>query len=191
MERKFATLADSAHSLLSSVQKDVDDTTGDARKLIANLNDMTCKPNQQHVQEILANADALVARMSPKLDQMSDQISKLTQNANDVMAKVGPAVDNANATVSNANETITKLREPLQADLAELNKTLEEARGMLVDLRMATRAKDQDFTYTLENVRTITDNLNDLTESLKQRPWSMIRIRQPKDRQVPQAAKTP
>jgi phospholipid/cholesterol/gamma-HCH transport system substrate-binding protein len=191
MERKFATLADSAHSLLSSVQKDVDDTTGDARKLIANLNDMTGKPNQQHVQEILANADALVARMSPKLDQMSDQISKLTQNANDVMAKVGPAVDNANATVSNANETITKLREPLQADLAELNKTLEEARGMLVDLRMATRAKDQDFTYTLENVRTITDNLNDLTESLKQRPWSMIRIRQPKDRQVPQAAKTP
>jgi hypothetical protein len=62
---------------------------------------------------------------------------------------------------------------------------------MLVDLRLTTRAKDQDFTYTLENVRTITDNLNDLTESLKQRPWSMIRIRQPKDRQVPQVGRTP
>ena len=50
------------------------------------------------------------------------------------------------------------------------------------------RAKDQDITYTLENVRVITDNLNELTESLKERPWSLVRIRQPKDRKVPPLA---
>jgi len=192
-ERKIVALADSAQTLLESVHTDVDQVAGDARKLIANLNDFTGKPNQQRVAEILANADAIVARMSPKIDQISDQVLKLTNDANGVMAKVGPVVDNVNATVSNvnatvsnANDTITSVREPIQADLAEVRKTLDQARGLIANLQAAVRAKDQDVGYTLENVRMATENLNDLMESVKERPWSLIRIKQPKDRKVPQ-----
>jgi phospholipid/cholesterol/gamma-HCH transport system substrate-binding protein len=185
-QRKVVVLADSAQSLMEAVHSDVNNLTGDARLLIANLNEVVGKPNQEHLAEILANADTMVARLSPKIDQISDQALKLTKEANDAVAKVGPTVDNANATVSNANDTITSLRDPLQADLAEMHKTLEQARSLIADLQAAIRAKDQDMTYTLENVRTATDNLNDLTESVKERPWSLIRIKQPKDRKVPQ-----
>jgi len=176
-ERKFVALADSAHTVLDAVHTDVKD----AHQLIANLNDLTGKPNQQRVSNILANADTVVARTSPKIDQISDQLVKLTNEANKVMAKLGPAVDNLNATVSNANQTITSLREPGQADLVELRKTLLEVQAQM-------RAKDQDITYTLENVRMISDNLNELTESVKERPWSLVRIREPKDRKVPPVA---
>jgi phospholipid/cholesterol/gamma-HCH transport system substrate-binding protein len=185
-ERKIVAVADSARTLLDDVHRDVNDLTGDSRHLIANLNDFTGKTNQQRVEHILANADEMIARISPKIDQISDQILKLTNDVNGVMAKVGPVVDNANATISNANETITSFRDPTQADLAEVRKTLDQARSLISDLQAALRTKDQDMTYALENVRTITDNLNDLTESLKERPWSLIRIKQPKDRKVPQ-----
>jgi phospholipid/cholesterol/gamma-HCH transport system substrate-binding protein len=184
--RKVAVLADSAQTLLEAVHADVNEVTGDARLLTANLNGLTGKPNQQHISEILTNADAMVTRMSPKLDRISDQLVKLTEDANGLMAKMGPAVDNVNATVSNANQTITAVRDPLQTDLAEAQKTLDQARSMIADLQAAMRAKDQNITDTLENVRTATDNLNDLTESVKERPWSLIRIKQPKDRKVPQ-----
>ena len=173
-ERKIAALVDSAHTLMDALQTDVTD----AHQLIANLNDITGKPNQQHVANVLANADTMVARTSPKIDRISDQLVKLTNEANDVMAKVGPALDNANATLSNANSTISSLRQPAQVDLDEVRKTL-------VDLQAQMRAKDQDLTNTLENVRMITDNLNELTESVKERPWSLVRIREPKDRKVP------
>ena len=179
-ERKIVALADSAHTTLDAVHTDVTD----AQRLIANLNDITGKQNQQRVADILANADTIVAGTRPKIDQITDQILKLTNNANSVLAKMGPAVDNLNATVSNANETITSLREPGQADLAEMKKTL-------VDLQAAMKAKDQDLTYTIENVRMITDNLNELTESVKERPWSLVRIRQPKDRKVPSMPRNP
>jgi len=184
--RKVAVLADSAQTLLEAVHADVNEVTGDARLLTANLNGLTGKPNQQHISEILTNADAMVTRMSPKLDRISDQLVKLTEDANGLMAKMGPAVDNVNATVSNANQTITAVRDPLQTDLAEAQKTLDQARSMIADLQAAMRAKDQNITDTLENVRMATDNLNDLTESVKERPWSLIRIKQPKDRKVPQ-----
>ncbi len=184
--RKIVALADSAQTLLKSVDTDVNEVTGDARRLISNLNDFTGKPNQQRVAEILENADAMVARLSPKIDQISDQALKLTQDANGVVAKVAPVVNNANATVSNANETITALREPLQADLAEVRKTLDQTRSLIANLQAAMRTKDQDVTSIIENVRMATDNLNDLAESVKERPWSLIRIKQPKDRKVPQ-----
>jgi phospholipid/cholesterol/gamma-HCH transport system substrate-binding protein len=184
-ERKVAALADSAQSLLEAVHTDVNEVTGDARQLMSNLNEVTGKPNQQHISEILTNTDAMVARLSPKIDQISGQALKLTKEANYAIAKVGPTVDNANATVSNANETITKLRDPLQADLTELHTTLDQARALIVNLQAAVRAKDQNIAETIENLRVVTENLNDLTESVKERPWSLVRIRQPRNRKVP------
>jgi len=184
-QRKIVALADSAQTLLESVNKDVDSLTGDARKLTANLNELTGKPNQQRVAEILTNADTMITSISPKIDHISDQIANLTDDANRLMAKLGPSVDNMNATVSNANDTITAVREPLKADLAELQKTLDQARGLIADVQSSTRAKDPGITDTLENLRIATDNLKDLTESVKERPWSLVRIKQPKDRKVP------
>ena len=184
-QRKIVALADSANGLLGSVQKDVNDLTGDARKLIANLNELTGKPNQQHVAEILTNADGMITSISPKIDHITDQIGKLSDEANTLMAKLSPAVDNVNATVANANDTITAVREPLKTDLAELQKTLDQARGLVAEVRASLRAKDQGMNDALENLRITTDNLRDLTESVKERPWSLVRIRQPKDRKVP------
>jgi phospholipid/cholesterol/gamma-HCH transport system substrate-binding protein len=177
-ERKMLAAADSARTLLDAAHTDMDNITGDTRKLLANLNEITGQANRQHIASVLANADTMMKRTPPKIDQISDQVLTLTRNANAVMAKVGPTVDNVNQTVSNADATITALRDPSQADLVELRKTLS-------DLQVSMRAKDQDLTYTLENLRTITDNLNELTESVKERPWSLVRITQPKDRKVP------
>jgi len=48
------------------------------------------------------------------------------------------------------------------------------------------RANDYKIEDTIENLRIATDNLDQLTDSLKQRPWSLIRIKQPQDRKVPE-----
>jgi len=184
-QRKFVAVADSARTLLDSVHKDVDELTGDAHQLIANLSDMSGKPNQQRVASILQNADEMISRISPKIDQIADQVQKLTTEADGAIAKVGPLMDNANATVSNANDTITSVREPLETDLTEIRKTLEQTRSLLSDVQAAVRTKDQNVTDIIENLRMATDNLNDLTESVKERPWSLIRIKQPPDRRVP------
>jgi virulence factor Mce-like protein len=184
-ERKIVALADSATGLLDSVRSDVNNLTGDARVLMANMNQVVGRPNQQHIQNVLANADAVITRLSPKVDQIGDQVVDLTRNANDVVTKAGPLLENANGTVSNANDTITTLREPIQTDLAEIRNTLEEARALIATLHAATGAKDEDLNEIVNNVRTATGNLNELTESLKERPWSLVRIKQPADRRVP------
>ena len=185
LQRRIATLASTAQTTLVAVGADLNNVTQDTRQLLANLNDATGTTNRKHLAGILANTDTTVAQLSPQIDQISEQVLKLTKNANTVVAKLGPTVDNVNDTVSNTNETITALRGPSEADLAELQRTLVQTRELVNNLQVLVRANTQNATYTFENLRMATDNLNQLTESVKERPWSLVRIRQPKERNVP------
>jgi ABC-type transporter Mla subunit MlaD len=114
----------------------------------------------------------LLATEGPKIDRISNQLVSLSQHADD--------------TVQNVNGTVTDIREPARKDLAELQDTLLQAKKLLADMQVMVRANDYKIDDTVENLREATENLDELTDSVKQRPWSLVRIRQPKERKVPQ-----
>jgi phospholipid/cholesterol/gamma-HCH transport system substrate-binding protein len=169
---KMSTVADNANALVTQVKGELEGISGDARNLLANLNTMTGAANQQRVRSVLDHINEMIATESPKIDRISDQVITLTQHADD--------------TIQNVNGTVADLRDPIRKDLAELQQTLQQAKSLLSDMQVMVRANDYKIDDTVENLRVATDNLDQLTDSLKQRPWSMIRIRQPKERQVPQ-----
>ncbi|HTR24290.1 MAG TPA: MlaD family protein [Terriglobales bacterium] len=169
---KMADVADSANALITQAQGELDGISGDARKLLANLTEVTGPPTQQKVQAVLDHVNGLLVTEGPKIDRIADQLSALSQHADD--------------TVQNVNGTVTDVREPVRKDLAVLQSTLLEAKQLLADMQAMVRTNDYKIDDTVENLRVATDNLDQLTDSLKQRPWSLIRIKQPKEREVPQ-----
>ena len=169
---KIAGVADNADGLITQVRGELEGITGDARILLANLNTVTGKPNQQEIHAILDNVNGMLATERPKIDRLTDQLNTLAEHAD--------------TTVQNVNGTVTDTREPLRNDLAELQATLQQARSLLSDLQVVVRANDYKIDDTIDNLRIATDNLDQLTDSLKQRPWSLVRIRQQKERKVPQ-----
>jgi phospholipid/cholesterol/gamma-HCH transport system substrate-binding protein len=185
LQHKVAVLADTAQSALVQVTGDLDGISGDTRKLLANLDDLTGAKNRKHVARLLTNADDMVGHLNPEMQQISRQAAVLTQRANILAAKLEPTVDTLNATVINANQTMTDVRQPAVTDLVELQRTLTEMRSLISSLQNVIVVNSQNTTDTIENLRVATENLDDLSESVKERPWSLVRIRQPKDRPVP------
>ena len=169
---KMATVADNANGLVTQVKGELEGISGDARHLLANLNAVTGPANQQKIRSVLDNVNTMIATEGPKIDRISDQLIALSQHADD--------------TIQNVNGTVTDIRDPIRKDLVELQGTLQTAKSLLSDMQVMVRANDYKIDDTVENLRVATDNLDQLTDSLKQRPWSMIRIKQPKERQVPQ-----
>ncbi len=169
---KLATVADSANDLITQAQGELKGISGDARDILANLKSVTGAPNQQRIQAILDHVNGILATEGPKIDRLSDKLVVLSQHADD--------------TIENVNGTVTDVRAPVQKDLAELQNTLQEARSLLVNMQAIVRANDGKIDDTVESLREATDNLDQLTDSLKQRPWSLIRIKQPEERKVPQ-----
>ena len=169
---KMATVADNANDLIVQVKGELEGISGDARTLLGNLNGVTGPANQRRIQAVLDHINDMLATEGPKIDRISDQLITLTQHADD--------------TIENVNGTVTDIREPVRKDLADLQDTLQQAKRLLADMQAVVRTNDDKISDTVENLRVATDNLDQLTDSLKQRPWSLIRIKQPKDRKVPQ-----
>ncbi len=152
---KMAVVADNANSLITQARGELEGISGDSRSLLA----------------VLDNVNEMLATERPKIDRLTDQLNALSQHADD--------------TIQNVNGTVSDLREPVRKDLAELQNTLLEAKKLLADMQVLVRANDYKIDDTIENLRTATENLDQLTESVKQRPWSLIRVKQPEDRKVP------
>jgi phospholipid/cholesterol/gamma-HCH transport system substrate-binding protein len=168
---KMAVVADNANGLITQARQEIDGISGDARSLLANLNAVTGKPNQQRVQAVLDNVNGMLASERPKIDRLTDQLNTLSQHADE--------------TIQNVNGTVTDVREPIRKDLVDLQNTLLQAKQLLADMQTIVRANDLKFDDTMENLRVATENLDQLTDSVKQRPWSLIRIKQPEDRKIP------
>jgi phospholipid/cholesterol/gamma-HCH transport system substrate-binding protein len=168
---KMAVVADNANGLITEARGELKGISGDAHTLLANLNTVTGKPNQQKIRAVLDNVNAMLATERPKIDRLTDQLNTLSQHADE--------------TVQNVNGTVSEEREPIRKDVVGLQNTLLQAKQLLADMQVLVRANDYKIDDTIENLRTATENLDDLTQSVKERPWSLIRIKQPEDRKVP------
>jgi phospholipid/cholesterol/gamma-HCH transport system substrate-binding protein len=186
MARKLSGIADSATDLIAQVQGELKGITGKADTLLSNLNDATGPTNRRQLAEILQQVNTMVAQQSPKIDRITDQVLLVSRDADNVIKKVGPLVDHTDATVANVNSTIDQLRDPVKQDLAQLQLTMEQAKSLIASIQTIVRANDDNIRETIANLRVATENLDQLTDHVKQRPWSLVRIRQPKDRKVPQ-----
>jgi phospholipid/cholesterol/gamma-HCH transport system substrate-binding protein len=168
---KLAVVADNANGLITEVRGELKEISGNARTLLANLNSVTGQPNQRKIRDLLDNVDAMIATERPKIDRLTDQLNVLSQHADE--------------TVQNVNGTVSEVREPMHKDVVELQNTLLQAKQLLADMQVLVRANNFKIDDTIDNLRTATENLDDLTNSVKQQPWSLIRIKQPEDRKVP------
>jgi len=169
---KISDVGDNANDLITQAKGELEGITGDTRHLLGNLNIVTGPPTQKKIQGMLDQVNGILATEGPKIDRISDQVTALTQHADD--------------TIQNVNGAVTDARAPIRKDLAELQTTLQQARQLLSDMQVVVRANDYKINDTMENLRVATDNLDQLTDTLKQRPFSLIRIKQPKERDVPQ-----
>jgi phospholipid/cholesterol/gamma-HCH transport system substrate-binding protein len=185
MTRKLSGIADSAAVLITQVQGELTGISGQAQTLLANLNEATGPTNRKQIAGILQQVNALVTQQGPKIDKITDQVLLVSRNADSVVQKIGPVVDHTDATIANVNLTIDQLRDPIRQDLAQLQSTMEQAKTLIGSIQTVVRSSDDNIRETVENLRVATENLDQLTDQVKQRPWSLVRIRQPKDRKVP------
>jgi phospholipid/cholesterol/gamma-HCH transport system substrate-binding protein len=185
MARKLSGIADTAQGLITQVQGEIKGLSDRANTLLVNLNDATGPANRQQIAEILRNTNPMIAQQSPKLDRITDQVLLATRDADSAIKKVGPLLDQAGTTVMNVNLTIDQIRDPLRQDLLQMQSTMDQAKALLASVQAVVRGNDDNIHETIENLRAATENLTQLSADVKQRPWSLVRIRQPKDRKVP------
>jgi phospholipid/cholesterol/gamma-HCH transport system substrate-binding protein len=191
---KVAEVTDTANLVLLKVRDDVTFLVEDLRILTQNLQDLTNEKNRDNVESMLENANNIFETQGPKIDQITTQVSEMLVRVDETIAQMKKVGETADATVANVNRTVDETREPIKRDLAELEATLAEAREMLEDVRALVMANDANIAETIENFRATSENLEQFSDEIRQRPWSLLRTKAKEDRAVPAtvpAATTP
>jgi ABC-type transporter Mla subunit MlaD len=167
------------------VRDDVTLLIEDLRGLTGNLQELTNEQNQQNIESMLANANNMFETQGPKIDQITTQVSEMLVRVDETIAQMKRVGETADETVANVNRTIDETREPIKKDLAELEATLVEAREMLEDVRALVTANDATIAETIENFRATSENLEQFSDEIRQRPWSLLRTNPKAERAVP------
>ena len=184
---RLSSVAENANTVLLDFNKEFKAISGDSQVLLANLQEITGDKNQKSIELLLENSNQMIAEQRPKFDRITDQVSEMLEKVDKLTEDLRQVAKRADTTVANVNRTVEETREPLKKDLAEMEATLVRARLMLEDIQALVAVNQEDIRQTIENFRMASENVEQLTDELRQRPWSLIRGKPKEDRRVPLA----
>lgn len=154
-------------------------------QLITNVNAVVSPENRTHLESVLANMDATLAETRPRLKTTLDNIDSASQ-------KLGPTLDSARATLEKGNQMVGHVDEAVQENrqgfrdtLQRLITTLESTRQVMMSLDDTLNSNRPDLDETIANFRESSENLKRFTDTIKQKPYSLIRIKPQKEHVPP------
>ena len=156
-----------------------------SNELIKNLNEVVSPENKERFSSVLASTDGMLKESRPHME-------KTLANLETVSGKMAPTIDNVNGTIGKANKltdhldaVVVENRKEIHDTLVHLQTSLAEAERMIDNLDDTLGANRGNLDETLENIRATSENLKEFTDTLKQHPYSLIRIKTEKDRLPP------
>jgi len=184
-----STLSSKEYTSLADVAGMISDLEPNADKLITNLNDrvVELKVTLDRVNDLLnddnrKNISGLVADLHGTLAENRANIHTTLNNVSASSAKLDPLIDNFNKTAKQANDTLAHVDSMLADDRPDLHKAIADLRQSLDHMVTITSQLDstlntnvEDLDEIIDNLRHITENMNEFTETIKTRPYTLIR----------------
>ncbi len=147
----------------------------DLQETLNRVNDLLSDQNRANISASLGNVRGMLEEDRPAIH------STLT-NLNTVSAKVSPLLDDFRKTSAQANEAlshldaaITENRPDLRQSVATLRQVLASADVLTEQLNQTLNTNAENLDEILDNLRHVTNNLNEFTETIKTRPYTLIR----------------
>jgi phospholipid/cholesterol/gamma-HCH transport system substrate-binding protein len=160
-----------------------------ANLLLDNLNDrvVALKETMDRVNDLLnaqnrANVSASLSNLRGILEENRPAIHSTLDNINASSAKLGPLIDDFRKTSAQANDTLAHVdamigenRPDIRQAVISLRQALASAASLTDQLDRTMTANSENLDEIIENLRHVTANLNSFTETIKTRPYTLIR----------------
>ena len=173
----------------------INDLAPQAKLLIQSLNDRAAdlKVTVDRVNELLsaenrANLSATLAGTRGVIEENRPQIKSTIQHLDSVSQKLEPLLQDLHKDSEEANQALTHLNAVLGENSADVRQSVIELRKSLTTLTDITGRLDQTLDVNTENVdelldnfRRVSQNLKEFTNTIKRRPYTLIRATNPPD----------
>jgi phospholipid/cholesterol/gamma-HCH transport system substrate-binding protein len=168
-------LAPQARQLITSLN----DRATELQETIARVNDVLSAKNRENLSATLADTRGL-------LEDNRQQITSTVHNLNVASQKIQPLLDDLHHTSEEANKALDHIdsligdnKDELHQVILEAHKTLNNLNTITTQLDQTLDANTENIDELLDNFRRVSENLKEFTETIKKRPYTLIRASNP------------
>jgi phospholipid/cholesterol/gamma-HCH transport system substrate-binding protein len=173
----------------------INDLAPQAKQLVQSLNDRATelKVTIDRVNDLLsaqnrANLSATLADTRGLIEENRPQIKSTIHHLDTVSQKLEPLLQDLRNTSDEANKALTHIDELLGENRADVRQAVIELRKSLTTLTDITGRVDQTLDVNTENIdelldnfRRVSQNLKEFTDTIKKRPYTLIRATNPRE----------
>jgi len=188
-------LPSDAYVDFNALTAQINDLAPQAKQLIQSLNDRATelKVTVDRVNDLLnaqnrANLSATLADTRGMIAENRPEIKSTVQLLNAVSQKIEPLIQDLHKTSEEANKALTHIDELLGENRADVRQAVVELRKSLTTLTDITGRLDQTLDVNTENIdelldnfRRVSQNLKEFTDTIKKRPYTLIRATNPRE----------
>jgi phospholipid/cholesterol/gamma-HCH transport system substrate-binding protein len=188
-------LQSDAYVDFNALTAQINDLAPQAKELIQSLNDRATelKVTVDRVNDLLnaqnrANLSATLADTRGMIEENRPRIKSTIQHLETVSQKIEPLLQNLRETSDEANKALTHIDEVLGENRADVRQAVADLRKSLSTLTDITARVDQTLDVNTENIdelldnfRRVSQNLKEFTDTIKKRPYTLIRATNPRE----------
>lgn len=189
-----STLKSKEYTSFADVAAGLADLTPTAKNLVQHLDDrvVELKETLNRVNELLneqnrANISASLSNVRGMLEENRPDVRSTMKNLNSSSAKLDKMLDDFKKTMKQADDalahidaTITENRPDLRQAIKDLRKSLSSTASLTDQLDRTMTANSESLDEIIDNLRHVTENLKSFTDTIKTRPYTLIRASEPK-----------
>ena len=164
-----------------------------AQELVATLNDRATelKVTLERVNDLLspqnrANLSATLANTRGMLEENRPALHSTLQHINSVSEKLEPLLQDFQKTSAEANKTLDHIdsmigenRADVRQAVLQLRRTLNNMTELTSHLNQTLDVNSENIDELLDNFRHVSENLREFTNTIKARPYTLIRSSNP------------
>jgi phospholipid/cholesterol/gamma-HCH transport system substrate-binding protein len=171
-------LADAALEVMNKTSGILDQASVEIGPILANLQLLLSEENAENVRGLLANLRGLSADAAPRLQSMMERLETLTASLQEGVEGLPELTERVAVLLDSLNSGLGPEGERLAGLLDSAQGTLVSAEEVLVTVSR-NRA---ELEWVLRDLRDTMANLKAFSQQVKERPFSLVRIKTPPER---------
>jgi len=168
---KINDLAPQAQQLLETLN----DRASEVQVTLARVNDLLNDTNRANLAQTLAETRGMIA-------ENRGAVKATVQNLNSASQKLDPLLENLRKASAQADETLNHVDSLIGENRSDVREAVTDLRRSLATVKDLTGRLDQmldvnseNIDELLDNLRHVSQNLKEFTNTIKTRPYTLIR----------------
>jgi phospholipid/cholesterol/gamma-HCH transport system substrate-binding protein len=174
---KLNDLAPQAQELL----KTLNDRATELKVTVTRVNDLLSEQNRANLSGLLADTRGMIAENRSTVKSTIQNVNSATQKLEPLLIDLRKTMAQANETLNHVDSLIGDNRDDVRQSVIELRKSLSTLSDLTGKLDTTLDVNADNIDELLENLRHVSQNLKEFTNTIKTRPYTLIRSAAPRE----------